>query len=52
MSNKIKLKFPDKKFDLKEVKINLKIFNKNNKVYKKKLISLEDFINTTLPSRQ
>ncbi len=52
MSNKIKFKFPDKKFDLKNIKINLKMFNKNNKVYKNKIISLEDFINPTLPSRQ
>ena len=38
--------------DLVNLKINLKIFNKNNKVYKKKIIPLKILTNLTSTSRQ
>ena len=37
--------------DLVDLKINLKIFNKNNKVYKKKIIPLKLLTNTVSSSR-
>ncbi len=52
MSNKNLNKYSEKKLDLEKFKINLKIFNKNNKVYKDKIISLENFISQSLPGRQ
>ena len=52
MSNKNLNNFPKKKLDLEKFKINLKIFNKNDKVYKDKVISLENFISQSLPGRQ
>ena len=38
--------------DLIDVKINLKIFNKNNKVYKKKIIPLKILANLVSTGRQ
>ena len=38
--------------DLVDLKINLKIFNKNNKVYKKKIIPLKILANINSTSRQ
>ena len=38
--------------DLVDLKINLKIFNKNNKVYKKKIIPLKILANLNSTSRQ
>ena len=38
--------------DLVDLKINLKIFNKNNKVYKKKIVPLKILANLDLTSRQ
>tara|TARA_B100000989_G_scaffold133990_1_gene99559 strand:- start:292 stop:447 length:156 start_codon:yes stop_codon:yes gene_type:complete len=38
--------------DLVDVKINLKIFNKNNKVYKKKIIPLKILANLVSTGRQ
>ena len=38
--------------DLVDLKINLKIFNKNNKVYKKKIIPLKILANLDLTGRQ
>ena len=37
--------------DLVDLKINLKIFNKNNKVYKKKIIPLKILANLVSTSR-
>jgi hypothetical protein len=37
--------------DLVDLKINLKIFNKNNKVYKKKIIPLKVLANLISTSR-
>ena len=37
--------------DLVDLKINLKIFNKNNKVYKKKIIPLKILANVDSTSR-
>ena len=37
--------------ELVKLKINLKIFNKNNKVYKKKIIPLKLLTNTVSSSR-
>ena len=37
--------------ELFEIKINLKIFNKNNKVYKKKIISLKTLANLVSAGR-
>ena len=52
MSNKNLNKFSKKKLDLEKFKINLKIFNKNDKIYKDKIISLENLISQSLPGRQ
>lgn len=52
MSDKDSNKYSEKRIDLDRFKINLKIFNKNDKVYKDKIISLENFINQSLPGRQ
>ena len=38
--------------ELVDLKINLKIFNKNNKVYKKKIIPLKILANIDSTSRQ
>ena len=38
--------------ELVDLKINLKIFNKNNKVYKKKIIPLKTLANLASSSRQ
>ena len=38
--------------ELVELKINLKIFNKNNKVYKKKIIPLKILANLDSTGRQ
>ena len=38
--------------ELVDLKINLKIFNKNNKVYKKKIIPLKILANINSTSRQ
>ena len=38
--------------DLLDLKINLKIFNKNNKVYKKKILPLKILANIDSTSRQ
>ncbi len=38
--------------ELIDLKINLKIFNKNNKVYKKKIIPLKTLANLVSSSRQ
>ena len=38
--------------DLVDLKINLKIFNKNNKVHKKKIIPLKILANINSTSRQ
>ena len=38
--------------DLVDLKINLKIFNKNNKVYKKKIIPLKILANLVSTGRQ
>ena len=38
--------------DLVDLKINLKIFNKNNKVYKKKIIPLKILANLDSTGRQ
>ncbi len=38
--------------DLVDLKINLKIFNRNNKVYKKKIIPLKILTNQNSTSRQ
>ena len=38
--------------ELFDIKINLKIFNKNNKVYKKKIIPLKILANLASTSRQ
>ena len=40
-----------KKNELVDLKINLKIFNKNNKVYKKKIIPLKTLANIVSTSR-
>ena len=40
-----------KKNELVDLKINLKIFNKNNKVYKKKIIPLKTLANLVSTSR-
>ena len=50
------MKLQDKNEDLKineliDLKINLKIFNKNNKVYKKKIIPLKVLANLVSTSR-
>ena len=50
------MKLHDKNEDLKinelvDLKINLKIFNKNNKVYKKKIIPLKILANIVSTSR-
>ena len=50
------MKLHDKNEDLKinelvNLKINLKIFNKNNKVYKKKIIPLKILANKVSTSR-
>ena len=50
------MKLQDKNEDLKineivNLKINLKIFNKNNKVYKKKIIPLKILANIVSTSR-
>jgi hypothetical protein len=50
------MKLQDKNEDLKineliDLKINLKIFNKNNKVYKKKIIPLKILANIVSTSR-
>jgi hypothetical protein len=50
------MKLQDKNEDLKineivDLKINLKIFNKNNKVYKKKIIPLKILANIISTSR-
>jgi uncharacterized membrane protein (UPF0136 family) len=50
------IKLQDKNEDLKineivDLKINLKIFNKNNKVYKKKIIPLKILANIISTSR-
>ncbi len=37
--------------DLVDIKIDLKIFNKNNKVYKKKIIPLKILANSNSTSR-
>ena len=37
--------------DLVDLKINLKIYNKNNKVYQKKVIPLKVLANLVSPSR-
>ena len=38
--------------ELVDLKINLKIFNKNNKVYKKKIVPLKILANLNSTSRQ
>ena len=38
--------------DLVDLKIDLKIFNKNNKIYKKKIIPLKILANLNSTSRQ
>ena len=38
--------------DLVDMKINLKIFNKNNKVYKKKIVPLKILANLVSTGRQ
>ena len=38
--------------EISDFKINLKIFNKNNKVYKKKIIPLKILANIVSTSRQ
>ena len=52
MSDKNLNKYSEKRIDLDRFRINLKIFNKNDKVYKDKIISLENFINQSLSGRQ
>lgn len=52
MNNKNLNKYSKINLDLKKLKVNLKFFNKNDKVYKNKLVTLENFLNQTLSSRQ
>ena len=51
------MKLYNRKVDLKineifDLKINLKIFNKNNKVYKKKILPLKILANIASTNRQ